>query len=230
MKPASRVLRLASRVAGMGDGGQGAGWALAALVIALASCGAPAGTPNGAVRPGVEAPADAPFVHRSELIDPAPAPDFALADQTGATCRLSDSRGRVVALGFVYSTCPDICGQVRAAFLAVQDAMRERLGTDLDLLLVSTDPERDTTERVAKYTEVFQGRWRYLTGSREALAPVWEAFRVQVRTPDDAGRIAHTWMIALVDRAGRVRFRYFGQDDPRDTLLPDIAALLAETP
>jgi cytochrome oxidase Cu insertion factor (SCO1/SenC/PrrC family) len=119
---------------------------------------------------------------------------------------------------------------VRAAFVAVQEEFKAQLGTDLSLLLVSTDPVRDTPARIANYTKTFDGRWRFLTGSRETLQPVWDDYHVTVLDPDSEQRINHTWMVALVDREGLLRFRYLGQDDPRETLIPDISMLLKESP
>ncbi len=53
--------------------------------------------------PEVVASADAPFVHRSEIIDPKPAPDFTLTDQRGQPFTHSSADGKVRLVGFVYS-------------------------------------------------------------------------------------------------------------------------------
>jgi protein SCO1 len=204
-------------------------WLAGVLALGCGASGGPVPVSAGVATP-VTASADAPFVHRSELIDPVPVQDFTLTDHTGTPLRFGSLHGDVAAIGFVYSTCPDICGQVRTAFLTVQEQCSAQVGHGLELLLVSTDPTRDTPAQVAKYTDVFKGQWRYLTGTKVDLEPVWEQFRVQVRDVDTDGRIDHTWMIALIDRRGAVRFRYFGQDDPSATLIPDIKALLEESP
>src|SRR5262249_32862346 len=45
-------------------------------------------------------------------------PDFALTDQLGRPVRLSDFRGKVVAVDFIYTRCPlpDVCPRLSANF------------------------------------------------------------------------------------------------------------------
>jgi hypothetical protein len=38
-----------------------------------------------------------------------PAPEFSLRDANGAPVALSDLRGKVVVLNFIYTKCPDVC-------------------------------------------------------------------------------------------------------------------------
>src|SRR5579859_6811665 len=43
------------------------------------------------------------------LRDSPPAPDFTLKDQDGQAVQMATLQGRVVALTFLYTTCPDAC-------------------------------------------------------------------------------------------------------------------------
>jgi protein SCO1/2 len=86
-----------------------------------------------------------------------PVADFALTDQSGATVRLSDFRGKTVAIDFIYTRCPlpDVCPRLSASFAAIQRRFSERLGRDLVLLSVTVDPEYDTPAVLAGYAK----RW-----------------------------------------------------------------------
>ena len=65
------------------------------------------------------------------------APDFALTDQHGATFRLSDLRGRKAALVVFYPWAfTGVCG---GELHALQDALDELAGDDLEVVTVSTD-------------------------------------------------------------------------------------------
>ena len=71
--------------------------------------------------------------------------DFELRDQHGQTVRLSDFRGKVVAIDFIYTRCPlpDVCPRLSASFATLQRRFHDRLG-DLVLLSITVDPEYDT--------------------------------------------------------------------------------------
>ena len=80
-------------------------------------------------------------------------PDFQLLDEQGATVRLTDLRGKVVAVNFIYTRCPlpDVCPRLSANFATLQRRFADRLGSDLLLLSVTVDPDYDTPAVLAAY-------------------------------------------------------------------------------
>jgi cytochrome oxidase Cu insertion factor (SCO1/SenC/PrrC family) len=70
--------------------------------------------------------------------------DFSLTDHLGKPRKLSDFSGKVVALFFGYTHCPDVCPTTMLEYATVM----KKLGADADkvqVLFVTVDPERDTT-------------------------------------------------------------------------------------
>src|SRR3954466_13493999 len=63
----------------------------------------------------------------------APMPDFTLTDQLHRAVRLSDFRGRVIAVDFIYTRCPlpAVCPRLSANFARLQSRFRARMGADL---------------------------------------------------------------------------------------------------
>jgi cytochrome oxidase Cu insertion factor (SCO1/SenC/PrrC family) len=113
------------------------------------------------------------------LEPPEPAADFALQDQHGATFRLSDAHDEVVVMAFLYTSCVDTCPFIGAKLKQTSTL----LGDSADrvaFVVISTDPERDTRERVAEYSRALgmDDRWQYLIGPWEELEPVWQAYYV----------------------------------------------------
>ncbi len=155
----------------------------------------------------------------------AEAPDFALRDQDGRLVRLSAQRGRLVVLTFVYTQCTDVCPLIAERTDAAVRALGHR-ASDVRILAVSVDPVNDTpgAARAFVYAHRLLPQFRYLTGSRAQLAPVWQAYNVAVesRSPD---KIAHAAPVLLLDRRGRPRF-FFGQDLRTAPLLRDLRRLL----
>jgi len=145
----------------------------------------------------------------------APVPDFALTDQRGASIRLSDLRGRVVVVTFIYTRCPlpDYCPRMVANLAAVRDRFRARLGQDVTLLTVTFDPQYDTPERLAAYARLHNADvpgWHFLTGDGAGIKQVCEAFGVEYWP--DSGLITHTLQTAVVDREGRLAAAVEGKD------------------
>jgi protein SCO1/2 len=143
------------------------------------------------------------------------APDFSLVDQRGHEVKLGDLRGKVVALTFLYTSCPDVCpvvtGLFGEAFDKLGDARRKAA-----FVAVSVDPERDTPERVGQYLEAqrLQDKVLFLTGSRAELEAVWAAYLVSVikekPQPGPDGNegfyyVTHNNLVHLIDAEGRQR-------------------------
>src|SRR3954451_22848340 len=57
-----------------------------------------------------------------------PAPDFALVSQDGAQVALRDLRGKVVAVTFIYISCPDVCPILTEMLAGVQDELGADFG------------------------------------------------------------------------------------------------------
>lgn len=132
-------------------------------------------------------------------------PDFTLTDQTRARVALSQFRGKVVALNFVYTSCvlPQFCYRLANHFSVVQRRFQARMGRDLVLLTVTFDPARDTPERLAEYARQWNADasvWRFLTGTVDDVARVCRLFGVDA-FPDE-GLISHSTRTVVIDRRG----------------------------
>ena len=194
--------------------------ALALSLLAAAGCGA---TSNG----GEARNADA-AVRQSEFRGtkipgkPLKAPDFALRDQAGHTVRLSSLRGRYVVVSFLYTHCPDVCPVIADN---LNGALR-RLGAargDVRMLAVSVDPKGDTPASVHRFVRAHRllPQFRYLTGTRAQLEPIWKAYHLAVQ-PGTV--VSHSAFEVLVDRRGYERLLYDAQVKAGD-VVHDLRAL-----
>ena len=97
--------------------------------------------------------------------------DFTLQSVQGEV-HLSDFRGKLVVLYFGYTSCPDICPTSMAT---LKGALNQMSATELQQvqgLLVSIDPARDTLAHVQEYAQYFHTNIRGITGSPEMLQAV----------------------------------------------------------
>jgi protein SCO1/2 len=137
----------------------------------------------------------------SSVIDPpAPAPDLDLIDQHGQAFQLSDYREHIVLVYFGYTLCPDYCPNT----MAVLRQVRSELGHEAEMVqvvLVTTDPERDTPEKLGTYLSAFDPTFLGLTGSEENLQMAYMDYGVTVM--DDG--ITHSTRVYVIDGQGRLR-------------------------
>jgi len=153
--------------------------------------------------------------------------DFRLTDHNGRTRTLADFRGKAVALFFGYTHCPDVC----VTTLADMAQVMQQLGSDADrlqVLFITVDPERDTPDKLAKYTLAFHPSFLGLHGDAQATAQAAKAFYVGYgKRPTASGyNMDHSVGTFLVDPSGRVRLRA-PLAQRADWLAEDIRKLLA---
>jgi protein SCO1/2 len=132
-------------------------------------------------------------------------PDFTLTSQIRQPQSLSQLRGKVVAVNFIYTSCalPQFCLRIANHFGVLQRRFQAELGRDLALLTVTFDPGRDTPERLAEYASQWQANastWRFLTGPSEDIRRVAGLFGVDF-FPDE-GLMSHSVRTAIIDRRG----------------------------
>jgi protein SCO1 len=174
------------------------------------------------VRPSAE-PATGPTGFAGSVRPAIPPRDFVLRDQDGRRVALSQFRGRVTVLTFLYSTCQDTCPVTATTIRGALDD----LGHDVPALAVSVDPANDTpasAQRFLAQRRLTGGRMRFLLGDRAALAPVWDAYGIR---PQGDG-FDHSAYVLLIDRAGRQRVSFPVAHLTSEGLVHDIRRLEAE--
>jgi protein SCO1/2 len=144
---------------------------------------------------------------RLELGDPVP--DLALTGQDGEVYRLSELRGKVVVLTFIYTRCPlpDFCPLMDRKFAA----LAQHLGAfpnrakQIRLISISFDPEHDTPEVLRKHARIrgaVPPLWTYAVASHEELAQVAAPLGLYYGPGKD--EVLHNLCTAVIDPTGRL--------------------------
>lgn len=158
-----------------------------------------------------------------------PIQDFSLADQEGKPFRFQSSRGKVVLVSFIYTTCPDVCPLITASMRLVQEGLKPSERQSVQFLSITTDPEVDTPQVLKSYAERYKvdfSNWSFVTGDLKSLEAVWKAFGVKVQRKA-RGLVNHTALTALIDKKGVMRFAYDGAAPDHKMILQDTRRLLA---
>lgn len=167
----------------------------------------------------------------------------AIFDSNGKSLNLRDlTRGRITILSFIYTrcaamkACPYAAGVLNQLhLLSVDDPT---LAKNMRLVSMSFDPDYDTPQRLAAYSEKFLEEksgceWRFATAKSTAdlesiLAAYGQAVDKRANASDPQGPLYHILRVFLIDREGRIRNIYSsGTLDPR-LVVADVKTLLLE--
>jgi protein SCO1 len=157
-----------------------------------------------------------------------PAPPFALTSQDGQPMALAAFRGKVVAVTFIYTGCPDICPLLTEKMAQVQDELGTNFGAKIAFVSITLDPEHDTSEVLKQYAQLFGAKpegWVFLTGSLEAIRDVAHRYGVFFARNQD-GSVDHTQLTTLVDPSGLIRVQYLGARFDPDEFRHDLMSLI----
>lgn len=160
---------------------------------------------------------------------PRAAPDFSLRGSHDAELKLSRYRGKVVALGFGFSSCPEVCPTTLARLARAHEKLGA-LGKELQVVYVTVDPERDSPERLRKYLAAFDPSFIGGTGTPEQLAKVRAAYGVSASKQSLGASpseyvVHHSSSIYLIDPEGNLRAMVPYGGTP-DDLVHDVRVLL----
>lgn len=154
--------------------------------------------------------------------------DFRLNDPAGKVRTLADFHGKVVALFFGYTQCPDVCPTTLSELATAVD----RLGADgarVQVLFVTVDPERDTPDLLSRYVPAFNPTFLGLYGDAAATAATAKEFKIiyqkQPGPTPGTYSVDHSAGTYLFDPQGRLRvYESYGQGP--DAFVHDIGELL----
>jgi protein SCO1 len=160
----------------------------------------------------------------------APAPDFALTSQDRAPVKLSDYRGRVVTVTFIFTLCADTCPVLTPMMSFVQDQLGEDFGEKIAFVSITVDPERDTPEVLKEYAQAFGANlagWSFLTGAPDAIREVTRRYGVFAAKNANGG-VDHTFLTSIIDQRGILRVQYLGVRFDPEEFRRDLISLLQE--
>ncbi len=175
------------------------------LLLALAGCGD--GTPW----------------HMTNVTGGPPRLELRLTNADGARVTGETYRGKVVALYFGYTNCPDVCPTTLAN---LADVAKRVDNADFQILFVTVDPARDTPAVLHDYAGAFTPNMQSLYGSANELADVARRYRVAhgVKTGPPI-EVMHTNAVFFFDRTGKARLVTLDSSRPAE-MAEDVKRLL----
>jgi len=159
-----------------------------------------------------------------------PVPDFALLNQSDRLIHLSDFKGRVVLMTFIYTRCPvaDFCPRMSRNFATLDQQLTAdpALYVKTHLISVSFDPTYDTPKVLRSYGGAYTGQytkerflhWDFAAPPVKELPEVTQFFDVGV-TPGDNKSLTHSLSTVIIGTDGKVLAWYPGNEwEPSEAL------------
>jgi protein SCO1/2 len=166
-------------------------------------------------------------------IEPKPGdevPDFTLVNQDGKPVKLTQYRGRVLVLTFVYTRCPlpDYCPLMTDNFSEIEKTLKAvpEMYAKSHLLSISVDPDNDTPKVLRAYATNHSadfGHWDFLTGARDDVKRVATYFGMQYWR--DGDQVVHSLRTAIVGADGKVVKLYRGNEWKPEEIVSELREL-----
>lgn len=205
-----------------------------ALFIAVAACSSPSpssDTADSASEP-VRSSSDAGGEFRGfEFVDPIEMPAFTFTDTSGEPYEfLTETDGKLSFLFFGFTHCPDVCPVQMANLAAALGDLGYADRRQIEVVFITTDPDRDTPAVLAEYLGRFDHEFVGLSAPIDEVNALLAALDLppSVKEPiegTDDYMVGHVAQIMATTGDGRIRLAYPGgvrQNDWR----ADLPALL----
>ncbi len=152
-----------------------------------------------------------------------------LTDQKGTRFSLDELRGHPTVVSMFYADCPFVCPTLISDVRRLEEKLSGKARSEVRVLLVSFDTERDTPERLAalmRERRLDGARWRLARGSEDHVRELAAALDIKYRRLVD-GNYNHSSAVILLRADGTVATRSEGLAQPMDGLAARTTELLA---
>jgi protein SCO1 len=152
-----------------------------------------------------QAAAGASGFHGAYLPEPYTMPDASLIDTSGRPYNLRTSpSGLVTLLFFGYTHCPDVCISVLSDMAIALSRMNPAERQQIQMIVVTTDPARDSASVMRRYVDRFDPSFVGLTGSLTTIKAVADRVGVDIegmkRLPSGGYEVGHSAQVIGFDK------------------------------
>lgn len=152
-------------------------------------------------------------------------------DQNNRSVSIEQLRGKVQVIAFVYTYCEHSCPTIIANLKHLDSQISEQRRNDIQFSLVSLDPLRDTPDVLKRFMtdhQLSQAHWKMLNGDPGDVLELAALMGVRYKPMDMEGKdIAHSNMITVLGRQGRIRYQMKGLDRNMDRVHAAIVSAFA---
>ena len=136
-------------------------------------------------------------------------PPFALLDTNGDVATQNILSSKWSMLFFGYTNCPDICPLTLSIVSSVTEELANKSISQPQVVFVTVDPERDTTDHLDGYLKHFNSDFIGITGDVERLSDWVSSMGISFKRHNEEDTsfytVDHSATILLIDPENRIR-------------------------
>lgn len=153
--------------------------------------------------------------------------DLVAIDEGGEAFVFEGFKGKISLVFFGFTLCPDICPTTLLQLSQLKAALAAEEAEQMQVYLITVDPERDTPQRLKEYLSYFDSDFKALTGTQEQTATMAKSFNVFYnKVPTAAGQytMEHSAYVFVLDKDAN-SVLLFREGMTLDEMLSDLRAL-----
>lgn len=146
--------------------------------------------------------------------------------QNNVVINLDTLKGKICVAAMVFTYCESACPRIVADIQRIEKAFSSEELKQIQFLLISMDPERDTPERFQTFAKEHQlnENWTLISGSEDATMEIANVLNVRVKKLGTGG-FDHSNIIHIIDKQGLIVFQQNGLAQQPDDAIKQIKAL-----
>lgn len=130
-------------------------------------------------------------------------------DEFGKTISLVDLKGKKQIMAMIFTSCTYACPLILNDMKKIESQTKSK---NVDFLLVSIDPARDTPEALKSFAErnnLDLNKWRLITGNQNGISELAAVLGFRYKKEAD-GSFSHSNIISVLNENGEIAFQHFG--------------------
>jgi len=138
--------------------------------------------------------------------------DYDWTDQNSTKVNLNNYAGKYQLISMIFTHCDYACPNLIGDMLNIDDRIIEVKKEDLNFILVSIDPERDTPKQLAAYAndlDLNMNRWSLLNGDVNAVNDISSKLGISYKKFEN-GAFGHSNIISLLNKNGEIIYQLEG--------------------
>lgn len=147
--------------------------------------------------------------------------------QNDVTVKMQSLKGKVSVLAMIFTHCQSACPRIVADLQRIESGLPENQLKNVQFILVSMDPSRDTPKRLKEFAadhKLDENRWTLLTSNENDVLEFANVLGMKFKKTEDGG-FDHSNLITILDKNGVIKHQQIGLDQDPKASIDEIESL-----